>query len=233
MTVHRIVLVTAAAALLLAIGQSIAQAPPARPADENRMKAIEKHLELLQKSRDDVVAKAETAQKEYTDFRRRTPVQFTGKTISVDNAKQRIAKDTAVALDLQQHRAELVGRQDLVKQVADSDAAARSLLVMLQRRGIDVEAMRRIAEIGKKDVTPVDLVRLYGDSLRPEFAELDRLLKATQDRIEQCQKMAHDFYAFEAQEEQLRMKRDNSQKLLDAIVGQIERLRVLRTFHPK
>ena len=30
MTVHRIVLVTAAAALLLAIGQSIAQAPPAR-----------------------------------------------------------------------------------------------------------------------------------------------------------------------------------------------------------
>ena len=147
---------------------------------------------------------------------------------------QRLAKNESSLLDLQQRQAEMVARTSLVKNVGDNESEARALLVLLQRRGVDVELLRRTGVPGRDEaVTAVALVRLYGESLRLEAEEMKQLIQVAEDRIEPDRKTMRDFNAYEVTEETLRSAKDQSRRLLDAIVTQITRMESMRDFGPK
>jgi hypothetical protein len=104
----------------------------------------------------------------------------------------------------------------------------------LQRRGVDVELLRRTGTPPRDEAqTAVALVRLYGESLRLEDEELKRLIWAADQRIDQNQKMTREMNIHQVVEERLRTARDQSAKLYDAIVQQLARIDAMQNFNPK
>jgi hypothetical protein len=245
MTVRNLVLAGAAAYLLS--GHVTAQAPPA-PDTDQRCKALEdkmdrvlktlegrtpalpkpeeldRQLELLTKARDHVLVQFEQAQREYQDFRLKSPFAFGRST--PDIAGKRIAREVDTAQDLRRRLDEAESRMVLVKKVGDSAEECRGLVILLQRRGVDVDVLKRTA--GGENAGAQDMVRVYGTSLRLEAEELHRLLDATQRRIDEAQKAAREMNAYEVTEDRLRTTKEMSQKLLDALVGQLQRMDATR-----
>jgi hypothetical protein len=137
--VRRIVLFTAAACLLLASSYTTAQVPSAPSDADQRLKALEtkmdrvlkllepqkatpptpqmteRQMELLVRAKDDLLVKYEKAQEQYTEFRNKSPFQ------NSSTVAQRLAKDEAVHLDLQQRQSEVDARSALVKNVGDNE----------------------------------------------------------------------------------------------------------------
>jgi len=251
MTVRRVVLLSAAACLLLASSHAFAQAPPAAPDADQRLKALEdkmdrviklleprtpisaaaitdKHLALITEARDALMGKYEQAQKAYADFQRGSPILVWGHT-DANVTTQRLAKDTSTLQDLQQRQAEVAVRTTQVKNVGEDEKEARAMLVLLQRRGVDVEVLRRTVAPGRDErVTAVDLVRLYGASLRQEAEELQHLVQSAEDRITRDRKMVREMSSIEALEQQLRADRDQSLKILDAVAAQLTKIDIMR-----
>jgi hypothetical protein len=251
MIVHRVILVSAVVGLLLVIGQSSAQAPPPVSETEQRLKAVEakmdrvlklleprtpalsplditeKHMELMKQAVDTLVHKFESVQKEYQDFRMRSPISRNG--VSINLITQQTSKDEAALQVLRQREAEVIARSALVKNVGDVDKEARALLVLLQRRGVDVELLRRTAGTRRdEEISAVELVRLYGASLRQEAEELQQLIQTAEERIEKDRRTLREMKAYEVAEESLRATRDNTQRLLDVIVAQLSKIDVMR-----
>lgn len=216
MTMYRVVLVTAVAGLLFAMGQSFAQAPPPVSDTEQRLKALEakmdrviklleprtpplsavdvseKHMELIKQAVSALTVKFERDQKAYQDFRLSSPF-ISRNGVSINLITQQTLKDEAALQDLRQHEAEVTARTALVKNVGDVDKEARALLVLLQRRGVDVELLRRTAGTRRDEETSaVQLVHLYGASLRQEAEELQQRMQVAEDRIESDRKAARD-----------------------------------------
>ena len=208
MTARNLILALAAACLLSASGHVTAQAPPAST-DAERLKAIEdkmdqilkllegrapapptqdaldKQIKMLTQAKEQLLVKFEEAQREYQEFRLASPTLF-GMGGSHQLVMQRIVKEEATAQDLRRRLAEVDARTALVKKVGDSVAENRGLIMLLQRRGVDVETLRKVA--GGDSAGPLDMVRVYGDSLRLETDELQRLLETAQHRIDAEQK---------------------------------------------
>jgi hypothetical protein len=248
--IRQIIVLSTVVCLLLISSRAFAQAPPAGSESEQRLKALEdkmdrvlklleprgtqlspqnvsdKHLELIKQARDEIYLKWESAQKEYQDFRVRNPLVY----YKVDHdAKVALQKEWAVLHDLHLRQSELAARAGLVKKVGDVEKEARAFLVLLQRRGVDVELLRRTAGTRRdEDVPAVELVRLYGASLRQEAEELGQLVQAAEERIEKENKVLRDLNTFEVTEESLRNSRDQAQKLLDVLTAQLSKMDVMR-----
>jgi hypothetical protein len=258
MTIRHIVLIAAAAAVLLPSNYTLAQAP--QPAsDAERLKALEakmdkvlkllegkapqpvtkeqldRSVELFSAAKETLAAKFEADQQAYLDWRIKSPFGGVGRNAPMVNFNmQRTAKDGALLQDLQQRQAEVVTRTALVKNVGDDEGRAAALLVLLQRRGVDVELLRRTVPHGRdQGVTAVEVVRLYGESLKLEGDELGRQVEAAQNRAERLSKDMREYNAYEVTEERLRTNRDNSQKLLDVIVQRLAQFDAIRNSAPK
>jgi hypothetical protein len=250
--VRRIVLFSAAACLLLASSHTIAQAPPATSDAEQRLKAledkmdrvlkllepqkatpptpqvIERQMDLITKAKDELFVKFEKAREEYTIFRNKSPFP------NSSAVTQRLAKDEAVLLDLQQRQSEVDARSALVKNVGDNENQARALLILLQRRGVDVELLRRTATPGRDEaVTAVALVRLYGESLRLETEETKQLIQVAQGRIDESQKIAREMNLYQVTEDRLRTTMNQCSKLYDALVQQLGRMDAMQDVNQK
>jgi hypothetical protein len=255
--VRRTVLFSSAACLLLASGHATAQAPPAASDADQRLKALETKMDrvlrlleprtpapatpellarygdLIAKTKDELQVKYETAQKEYADFRIKSPFPWK---INGDAAAaaQRLAKDEGVLSDLQQRQAEVAVRAALVKNVGDAEKEARALLLLVQRRGVDIDMLRRTAGTRRdEEITPVVLVRLYGASLKQEAEELQQLIQVTEGRIDQDRKIVREMGFYQIQEERLRAIKDQSAKFYDVLLSQLARMEVEQNTKPK
>jgi hypothetical protein len=260
--VRRIVLFTTAACLLLASSHTPAQAPPAAPDAEQRLKAledkmdrvlkllesrapapatpqmIEKQMDLIVKARDELLIKYEKAQRDYQDFRIKSPFPVGGNKADPTIATQRAAKDEAVLLDLQQRQAEVAARSALVKNVGDNEKEGRALLLLVQRRGVDIDMLRRTAGTRRdEEVTALELVRLYGASLKQEAEELKQLIQVAEDRIDQGRRIVREMNIYQVTEEHLRTTKDQTAKLLDALVQalvqQAAKIEAIQNMNPK
>ena len=232
--------------------QLLADGPPPARDTEQRLKALEakvdrmltilegrqkaqptpafgaKHLELLQQARETLLSKSNEAQKAYVDFRLHSPSPFRSGNGTNDLVKERIAKLTALLDDARTQENDTATRSALVKKVGDSEKDARAFLVLLQRRGVDIDAMRRV--VGGNP-SALDLVRSYGESLSPESALLKQKIQALEQLIDSEKKEAREMLVYQFTEQQLRTTRDQTQKILDAIVSQLEKIDVMRGFH--
>jgi hypothetical protein len=227
----------------LALGRAAAQ--QAQPADtEQKLKALdnkidlaikllegkaprpanradlEKQLQLMTEARNAVADKFENANKEYVEFRSRSPYPLAGKA-KLDDAAQRLSKDRTALLDVLHRRSEVTARTGLVKDVDNNEFQARALLVLLQRRGVDTDQLRRMA--GEK-AGPLDQVRLYAESLSQESRELQSLAEAAGDRLNEDEKLVRDVALHDVIEENLRNKRDAAKRIYEAIANQIDKL---------
>jgi hypothetical protein len=255
MMIRHIVLIAAAAAVLLASNRTIAQAP--QPAsDAERLRALEdkmdkvlkllagkapqpltkesldKQLELLSQARDTLSNKFENDQQAYLDWRMKSPWGFNVKGASL--GAQRATKDTTLLQELRQRESEVDVRTVSAKKVGDDEKKAAAFLMYLQRRGVDVELLRRMVPHGRDEgVTSVDVVLLYVESLKLEAEELKQQAEAAQNRVEKEIKDMRQNNAYEVTEERLRVNRDNSQKLLDVIVQRLAQIDVIRNTAPK
>jgi hypothetical protein len=255
----RTVLVSAAACLLLASSHTPAQAPPAASDIDQRLKALEakmdrvlkaleghapapatshevaqKQLDLLIQAKDALLIKADQAQQAYADFRVKSPFLISPKDSDSSIAGRRVAKDEALLMDLYQRQTEVSARSALAKNVGDNENQARALLILLQRRGVDVELLRRTgAPARDESQTAVALVRLYAESLRLEGEELKRLVLVADERLDQNRKVLREMYVYQITEERLRATKDQSIKLLDAIIMQLAKIDVARNLAPK
>jgi hypothetical protein len=254
----RTVLVSASACWLLASSQTPAQAPPAAPDIDQRLKALEakmdrvlnhlvpskglpatpealeKYADLLVQAKEALQAKFEKDEQAYVDFRVRNPFLTGPKYSDSSIATQRLAKDETLLLDLQQRQAEVSARSALVKNVGESEKQARAVLLLVQRRGVDIDMLRRTAGTRRdEEVAAGELVRLYGESLRLEAEELDRLVQAAEMRVEQNRKQVREQVRYQATEERLRATKDQSAKFLDALIMQLGKIDVTRNLAPK
>jgi hypothetical protein len=253
MTARNLFLLLAAACVLSASGHLTAQAPnPNAPDRAQRLQAledkmdrvlkllgdrtpapppspkeIENQIEMLTKARDMLMIKFEDAQREYQDFRIKSPIIFFRNAGNGPGpiAKQ-IEKEAATVQDLRLRLAEAEARQALVKKVGDSAAEARALAVFLQRRGVDVETLRKVA--GGDNAGAQDMVRVYGDSLKLETEELRQLIESSQARIDGHNKYAREMNAYEVTEDRLRTTKEQSQKLLDVTISQLQKMEVTK-----
>ena len=116
----------------------------------------------------------------------------------------------------------------LVKNVGDLDKDARALLVLLQRRGVELASLRQAA--GPETAGPVELVRLYSTSLRLESEELQRLLATAEEHYERDQKVAREMNAYEVEEEKLRNNLEQSRELLRVIVKRLQEINIMKDF---
>jgi hypothetical protein len=254
--VRRIVLFTTAACLLLASSHTPAQAPPATPDAEQRLKALEDKMDRVLKlleprmpatpeeatktreqviqARDAALIRFERDQQAYMEFRAKSPFTYVGKDADSSFVAQQLAKDHSLRQDLHQRQSEVSTRSALVKNVGDNENQARALLILLQRRGVDVELLRRTGTPGRDEAaTAVASVRLYGESLGLEAEELERLIWLAEQRIDQNQKVAIQMIVNQTVEERLRNARDQSAKFLDALHQQITRMDVTQNVNPK
>jgi hypothetical protein len=195
---------------------------------------LEKYADLLVQAKETLMGKFEQDQQAYVDFRTRTPFPIESNTAGPSIVAQRLAKDELLLLDLQQRQAEVSARSALVKNVGESEKQARAVLLLVQRRGVDIDMLRRTAGTRRdEEVAAGELVRLYGESLRLEAEELDRLVHAAEMRVEQNRKQARDQVVYQVTEARLRATKEQSGRFLDAIIMQLAKIDVARNVNPK
>jgi hypothetical protein len=189
------------------------------PRPANRAE-LEKQIELIKQVRDAVLGKYQETDKAYTEFRVRSPYPLAGRANLADAARQ-LAKDRDVLQELRQRQSEVVARTNLVKDVGNNEYQARALLVLLQRRGIDTDQLRRMA--GEK-AGPLEQVRLFAESLTQESRELQTLVEAAAERFEQDQKVVREITLHNVVEERLRNARDATKRVYEAVANQLDKL---------
>jgi hypothetical protein len=252
MTVRNVVILTAAAGLLLAAGHTAAQAPPVEPAGQDPGKRLEsleqkmdrvlrllegrgpagpppqvseKTLELIQQARETLTQKVEAQQQAYQEFRLKNPFTMFGRQGGANPYAKRLERDDARLQELRERQAEVTARMGLVKNVGESEKGARALLVLLQRRGVDLPALRQSAG---QEAGPVDLVRLYAASLRLEAEELQQMVATAEEQSERDQKVAREMNMYEVEEEKFRMNLDQSRELLKTIVKRLQEITLMK-----
>jgi hypothetical protein len=238
--------IAVAITFLLFSGGVFAQAPPAQDT-EQRLRALEakmdrvltvlesrqkpqptqedvaKQIQLLMEAKERLLDSTRAKDRQYADFRLQTRSGFERS----GEAAQRLSKDRSVLQDLRQRQSELSARSSLVKQAGDSEKQVRALLVLLQRRGVDLGLLRKTAG-GRDDGSPQELLQLYAESLRLESIELEQLAADAAKRLTEDQKLVRDRDVYEMTEHNLRESRDRTQKMLDDVFSQLEKIDVMR-----
>jgi hypothetical protein len=238
-----------AVASVVFANQLSAQAPPPVQATEQRLKALEakmdrvinlregrqkpplnpadfsaKHIELITQAKDTLLQRYEQVQKDYANFRRTSPYIPAGKSYA-ESVSQRISKLNDLLNDVRQREDEVAARSALVKKVGESEKDARALLMLLQRSGVDVDAMRRAAG---GNLSATELLRSFGESLALESMVLQLKTKSLEQMIASDKKEFREMLGYQVDEERLRTTRDQTQKMLDAVVSQLEKIDVIR-----
>jgi hypothetical protein len=248
----------AAACLLLAPGHAPAQAPRADDTDK-RLRAIEDKLEqirsdtaprvmaldpkaaeklaqLLAAAKDRLENQIEVNQQRYQDFRLKAPFPLSRNANGPTYYQARLGKIDSRRQELQQRQAEIETQAALLKEAlakppADAERDARALLLLLQRRGVDVAAMRRAAE-GRGEIGAADLLRLYADSLQFELKEVRLMTEATEKQRDQAIEGLRMLSNYEVTEEQYRKAIQDSRQLFETIVKRLSEINLVRELKP-
>src|SRR5207249_2350440 len=138
--------------------------------------------------------------------------------------------------DLRHRQAEVAARTEFVqsalaKPPGNADRDARAMLVLLQRRGVDVDGLRRTAGAGP-DVGPTELLRLYAESLRLESDELKQLVRAAEERYDRDTSAMRELSIQEMEEEKIKSRLDQSQEFLKVLLKRIQEIDTIRQRKP-
>jgi hypothetical protein len=210
--------------------------PPAAPQDQPApdRSAQDETLKLIIQARDHVENMLNLTEQQLFDLRQKRP--FLLWTMGGQNGfAERLGQLNAKMTELQLRRNEAEALRELIRPVLEekeptaAEWKAKALLLLLQRRGIDVAALRKAMGSG----SDVDLVRLYDDSLQLERRELESLMSATQDLQDKTVKLASEFVDYELKEEHLRNKLKQTRELYDSLVKRFHEIAYLRAVEKK
>jgi hypothetical protein len=197
-------------------------------------KGLDKLIDLLTAAKDTLERSLQTKQQAYLDFRMKMPhlllrTQGGNSNIYMDH----VQKTEAKLLELRQRRSEIEAQADMIERaLAEKDSAAaerkaKAMLLLLQRRGVDVAAMRRAASDGRGDIKATDLLGLYADSLRAEQEELNLLVTATERDRDQAAKLVRDLNSYFAEDEAHRQDIKSTRDMFETIIKRIQEVNLL------
>jgi hypothetical protein len=198
-------------------------------------KGLDKLIDLLTAAKDTLERSLQTKQQAYLDFCMKMPhlllrTQGGNSNIYMDH----VQKTEAKLLELRQRQSEVKAQVKLIeitlaeKDPVVADRKAKAILLLLQRHGVDVVAMRRAASDVRGEVKAAELLGLYAESLRAEQDELSLLVAAAEKDREQAVKMARDLNNYEVEDEAHKDGIRSSRELFEAIVKRMQEVAILR-----
>jgi SMC interacting uncharacterized protein involved in chromosome segregation len=201
-------------------------------------KAVEKVAQLLAAAKDTLASQVEVNQQRYQEFRLKTPFALFGNANGPTYYQARLGKIDSKLQELQQRQAEIETQTTLLKETlakppGNAEQDARALLMLLQRRGVDVAAMRRVAGEGRAEIGAADLLRLYTDSLQFELKEVRLMTEATEKQRDEVMKGLRTLSIYQVQEENLHSAVHSSQRLFEAILKHLQEINLVRDLTPK
>jgi hypothetical protein len=200
-------------------------------------KAVERTVELLMQARDQLNNQLEKRLQAYQDFRLKNPYVVLRTAAGPTFRETQLNTLDAKLLNLRQRHTEIEAQTALINQTlkdakdpAAAERDARALLLLLQRRGVDVAAMRRAAGDGKAEVGAIELLRLYADSLRLETKELELVTAATEEERVRAEKVLRDLANYQLRDERYRDGINSARQLYESILKRLQEVNLVRDF---
>jgi RNA polymerase sigma factor (sigma-70 family) len=194
---------------------------------------LDKTFELLFEAKKVLMEKLEQAEQDHQDFRLKNPYVF----FPNSNPRSRLESISAKQTDLRVKRIELESRLTILraamKSASDSEGkerAARTVLLKLQMRGIDIAAMRKAVATDKSESTASEFLRTYGEALESELEELNSTSHALDDMFEKEQKMLREISNTELQDDRLRNRVIQNRQLLESITKRLSEVNLMREY---
>jgi RNA polymerase sigma factor (sigma-70 family) len=207
---------------------------------QNQQVEPEKTLQTLLDEQNKLLEQLEKAEQEHQDFRQRSPiVLFTG-----SNAKPlawvRMESVNAKRTELQLKSIELDTRLRRIRSLLDKqqdqasrDEIARTELVKLQARGVDMVGMRKLLTTDGKEPSSSELISRYALATESEIEEMRTTIHTLDGWYDQEQKALRELSYSELQDDRLRNKIIQTRKMYDEITKQVADMKLQKNEKPK